>query len=327
MTSIGWNGSLTQMLSGRLTQRLIPFINAGLVIVLAYSLTQLTWLAWPALPPADRPPVLQTITHSSAAPTGPTHTSLAALHLFGEPQAENIAGSTPPVAVPQTPLRLILKGIIASQDAHNARAIIADAAGKEDSYAVNAQLPEDAVLKEIYVDHIILTRNHQDEALALVKDSLTTGSAEVKAAQPGNLPTALSAGGIQNPEAQGISPPNAGGGATGSTAQSADIGAALRNYRDVLAANPQSLVGLAQADPVHEGTKFKGYRIQPGSDPGLFSNLGFQPGDVVTAVNGVALDNPAKAFEIMQNLATASELQVVVERNGESKTLGARINE
>ncbi|MEO7557577.1 MAG: type II secretion system protein GspC [Gammaproteobacteria bacterium] len=327
MTSIGWNSPLTQALSGRLTQRLVPLINAGLVIAVAYSLTQLTWLAWPVPPIAGKAPVLRPSTASVAAPTGSVHASLAALHLFGE-AGEQAAGAAPSAMVPQTPLQLTLKGVIASQDAHNARAIIADAAGKEDSYAVNAQLPGEAVLKEIYVDHVILTRNNQDEILALVKDS-PGGSPGVNAALPGDLSASFPAGGdIQSLEAQGMSPGNAGGEpGMGITAQPADISATLRNYRDVLATNPQNLAGLAQAEPVQDGDKFKGYRIQPGSDPSLFSNLGFQPGDIVTAVNGITLDNPAKAFEIMQNLATAGELQVVVERNGESRTLSARINE
>jgi len=328
MTSIGWNGPLAQVLSGRFTQRLIPLVKAGLVIALAYSFTQLTWLVWPASPMAGKAPVVQPSANSVAAPTGASPTSLAALHLFGEPQAGNIAGAAPPVAVPQTPLRLTLKGIIASQDVRNARAIIADAAGKEDSYAVNAPLPGDAVLKEIYVDHVILTRNNQDETLALVKDGPAAGPVDVSASLPGNLPTALPAGGdMQNLEAQGGLPPNTGGEAAGVTAQPAEISATLRNYRDVLATNPQNLAGLALAEPVQDGANFKGYRIQPGSDPSLFSNLGFQPGDIVTAVNGITLDNPAKAFEIMQNLTTAGELQVIVDRNGESKTLSARINE
>jgi len=130
MTSIGWNSPLAQVLSGRLTQRLTPLINAGLVIALAYSFTQLTWLVGPASPVAERAPVMRSSTNSVVASTGPAPTSLAALHLFGEPQAGNIAGAAPLAVVPQTPLRLTLKGIVASQDARNARAIIADAAGK-----------------------------------------------------------------------------------------------------------------------------------------------------------------------------------------------------
>lgn len=307
-------------------QRLIPLINAGLVIVVAYTLAQLTWLIWPAPQAMDKAPV-QVTTPPAATAAGSTgaHASLANLHLFGEPQAQGVAVDQAPKVVPHTPLKLTLKGVVASADAKNARAIIADAANKEESYAVNAQLPGDAVLKEIHAEHVVLFHNNQDEILALINDSQPGGAPnDVNA----TLPAPLSLEGVQqNPEFVEGAPENAGNAAQAPALQPADISATLRNYRDALATNPQSLAGLAQAEPVQENGKFMGYRLQPGSDPMLFSGLGLEAGDIVTAVNGITLDNPARAFEIMQNLTTANQVQVVVNRNGQSKTLAANISE
>ncbi|MEO5573366.1 MAG: type II secretion system protein GspC [Gammaproteobacteria bacterium] len=309
-------------------QRLIPLINAGLVIILAYTLAQLTWLMWPTAVIAEKAPVITANRAAVPTMTMAAPQSIANLHLFGEPQASNAQVAEVPKVVPVTPLKLTLKGVIASNDPLNARAIIADQAGREDSYAINAQLPGEATLKEIFADHIVLNRNNQDEILMLAGDASTGGQANN--ALPANLPTALPGAEFMNPEfPEGSPPPDVAANlaAQAADSQAANISSSLRNYRDALATNPQSLAGVAQAEPVQEGGKFMGYRMQPGSDPALFSGLGLEPGDVVTAVNGITLDNPAKAFEIMQNLTTATQVQLVVNRNGQTKTLAAGINE
>ena len=42
------------------------------------------------------------------------------------------------------------------------------------------------------------------------------------------------------------------------------------------------------------------------------------PGDLVTAINGTPLDDPARGMEILQSINSASEVTVTVERNGQS---------
>jgi general secretion pathway protein C len=42
------------------------------------------------------------------------------------------------------------------------------------------------------------------------------------------------------------------------------------------------------------------------------------PGDLVTAINGTPLDDPARGMEILQSINSASEVTVTLERNGQS---------
>ncbi len=51
------------------------------------------------------------------------------------------------------------------------------------------------------------------------------------------------------------------------------------------------------------------------------SQLGLQPGDVVTAINGVSLSDPAQAVSLMLSLKDATSFEVTYTRNGESKTI------
>ena len=49
-----------------------------------------------------------------------------------------------------------------------------------------------------------------------------------------------------------------------------------------------------------------------------FTKLGLMPGDLVTAINGTPLDDPARGMEILQSMNSATDVTVTVERNGQT---------
>jgi general secretion pathway protein C len=67
---------------------------------------------------------------------------------------------------------------------------------------------------------------------------------------------------------------------------------------------------------VKRGGRFIGYRIKPGKDATLLSRFNLQSGDILTAVNGVKLDSPLKGLGLIQQLATANQVDLEVLRNG-----------
>lgn len=62
-----------------------------------------------------------------------------------------------------------------------------------------------------------------------------------------------------------------------------------------------------------------GYRVYPGRDPDRFSKLGLQPGDLVTAVNGQTLDDPARSMEMLRALSSSDSITLSVERDGQQR--------
>jgi general secretion pathway protein C len=100
----------------------------------------------------------------------------------------------------------------------------------------------------------------------------------------------------------------------------------LSEYRDTLMQNPQQLADLVQARPYHRNG-ISGYQINPGRDPALFSRLGLQANDVITMVNGVRLDNPARGLSILQSLRERTQVTVEVVRNGTPQTLSIDLNQ
>jgi general secretion pathway protein C len=58
--------------------------------------------------------------------------------------------------------------------------------------------------------------------------------------------------------------------------------------------------------------------VYPGRNRAQFNKLGLLPGDLVTAINGTPLDDPARGMEIMQTMNSATDITVTVERNGQT---------
>ena len=103
-------------------------------------------------------------------------------------------------------------------------------------------------------------------------------------------------------------------------------GTLLRELRDTLNNNPQNLADVIRTDPVREGNHIIGYRVNPGRDRQVIARFGLTSGDIITAVNGVHLDSPAKGATLLQTLQTAKQMTIEVLRSGVTQTLSFDID-
>lgn len=300
----------------------LPLIATfGLVVVLMSTLAMITWKAMPTADDEVAPAVVvkaQNFRSSTQASSNNVHKQIPNWHLFGrvqnKPTVKPVAQS--PITTqeaPDTKLRLMLKGVVASKNMMNAWAIIADRSGKDDSYGIDASLPGGATLKEIYADRIILLHNGRLETLRLPK----TGIVDSRNKRPSRRSAS------KNSRNHKTSVTRNRSNVTRVSSAGSEI---LKGYRDKLMTDPQSVMNTVRAEPYRQGGRLKGYRIFPGRDKGLFGQLGLEPGDVVISVNGISLDSPLKGLEVMQNITDASEVSVDVLRNGVSQTFVVPMN-
>lgn len=70
--------------------------------------------------------------------------------------------------------------------------------------------------------------------------------------------------------------------------------------------------------PVYEGETLRGYRVFPGSHAEAFAALGLHSGDVITALDGAALDDREKAALLFRRLTTRAAVVATVERENQS---------
>lgn len=272
-------------LDTRTWDRLALVVSIVLVLLLAHALAQLTWVTVPApsqpLPP---PSASRPATQARA-----DYRQIANLHLFGQaPQAA--ARSSAPIDAPETRLNLTLRGILFNTNPAQTRAIIS-APGQDDQiYQAGAQLPGGAVIDQIYADRVMLLRNGQYETLRLPEEGVGARTA----------------------------PAGRGGTAAPGPAAAADLAAVRRDIMN----NPQNVANYIQAEPVNRGGGgLLGFRVRPGQNPTAFQLSGLQEGDIVTAINGVQLDNMNKAADALSQLASSDVVNVSVLRNGAEFTL------
>jgi general secretion pathway protein C len=91
--------------------------------------------------------------------------------------------------------------------------------------------------------------------------------------------------------------------------------------------DPKNAGDLVKINPKTADGRFVGYELQPGRDAALLSRMGLAPGDVVTSVNGVRLDSPAKALSLLRGLSSADEVRLEIERGGVPQSLIVNINQ
>ncbi len=272
---------------GRLEQ-LPRIINVLLIILLAWQLAGLSWLLVPE-PQSGAPVAVKAIAPSAPRQDSIDERQIAGWHLFGVVEDDKPVEKSRPVDAPETRLRLTLHGVFASDDEHNARAIVGDPRGKEESYAVGDPLPGGATLSEIYPDRIILERGGRFETLRLPREA---GSANISNGSRASR-------------------------AVTGTAAIANRAAAFTRYRNEIRRNPASFLNYVRATPARQGGKFIGFTLQPGRESGALAELGLQAGDIVTAINGVNIDSPAMGMKAMQALGEGDSINVTLLRSGQ----------
>lgn len=287
-----WNVQSPEALASRASQVLPFWVSLVLVIALGYYAARLFWLlvpgpapaAWTPPPPPQNPPAA-----ASAPGNGGAAAAIAEAHLFGAAVAAAEPAEISAENAPETQLNLQLRGVVAAADERFAHAIIADGSGVEKVYFIKDPVPGGAVLRSIQPDRVVLARGAAVETLTLPR-------------QPG-------------------------GGAAPAAARGANASLAARlqqqppTMQEVISDNAQGFSEIIRPQPFMPNGELKGYRIYPGRKREQFVALGLQPGDLVTEINGMTLNNPAQAMELFRSLADTTQVTVTIERNGQPQTI------
>ena len=94
-------------------------------------------------------------------------------------------------------------------------------------------------------------------------------------------------------------------------------GAELSSVRSELMSNPGKITDYLNISPVRVDGRMVGYRLNPGSNPEVFNQLGLVANDLAVSINGLDLRDNAQAMQAMQQVAGATEMTVTVERQGQ----------
>ena len=267
-----------------------PGVTAILVLAIAYQLSALTWLLAPGAAPLAAP-----ATRSSGTIERPAadYEALRTTHPMGEAAKEPEPVVETVTDAPDTTLSLDLKGILALGEGDpNGKAIISANRGEDKTYNVGQTIDAGSgtTLYSVFWDRVLLNRGDRLETLRLPKEVLGAAAA---------------------PRARGPvrAPP-------GAAAPSGN-----ETLRNVISQNASRLTDIIRLAPNVDQGKVTGFRVQPGRDRQTFDALGLMPGDVVTDINGVVLDDPSKGLQAFEALGEATMANVTVLRDGAPQAL------
>ena len=274
---------------------------ASCAVLGALALWLLVRVAWALVPRGDgafEPAPLRSA--GQAAPAAAP--SVARWHLFGEPP-RIVAGSPGSAST----LALVLRGTFAGRDPKDGIAVIDHAGEGERAWRVGDEVVPGVRLSAVHADRVVLARDGVEETLVLPRDTALAPADVVRA-----TPARVRGGETAVPSvAAGAKP-----------AQPVAPSLPVDEWRR----DPEALLRRVQVVPVLADGKLAGVRLSAGTDAALLEQVGLQQGDVVTAVNGMAVDSVERGRQIIDGLGNASSVRVTVMRNGKPTevTVGLR---
>ncbi len=297
------------------------------------SSVHMFWAIWP-IPVIDAPNSVLINPVNSAAVAAPPEvidvSSLLGLGLFGLPVPE--AAVLASVALASNPregleqgaressLDLTLTGIVASTEDGLGIAII-ETNKLESNYAVGDALPISGSVKvaKVMPTQIVLDNNGTYELLRLFDKPIASISVTGGVVMDRNPSQVQSDTGVGQ---KSVTTPDNSAQIRIDTPESIDL---ALSYRQQLYDNPQSLSELVIVSAVRNEGGLRGYRVGPGRSPEQFRTLGFEAGDIVVAVNGMPLSDPANALRLYQTMRDATDATFDVERQGTSVSISVSL--
>lgn len=257
-------------------------VDLALLVAIAWLLAGLTWQLLPAPQVSAGPKQTRSMQRATPPPQRDHAGEIVKRNLFGVAPTDAPRVEEPVAEAPDTQLNLELRGVLAYNPEASALAIISEGRSDEKVYAIGDELPGSATLEEVLADHVILKRNGRLEKLRLPENS---------------TPIAVAA--------------------TTSRGASTDINQLTPGQlRDSIVKNPMQFARKVRTIPHKENGKLVGYKLRARDYQGVLAQYGLQPNDIVTEVNGTALNNPKTSLRALRSLATATEINATILRDG-----------
>lgn len=288
-------------------------LNLVLVIALGWLLAQLSWQLIPAPAAGNLTPGNSAQLHPTEPRSGVNLAAITGFALFGKASA---AAATEPAPVvteaPKTQLNVKLTGVVAVAADPNQGSAIIESKGNEATYAVNDTIEgTSAVLKQVLPDRVLLQQAGRFETLMLDGIEYTrvaqANAGLGRADEPATEQDSIDMAPVSEPEPMEMRP--------------LQVNEDLGISRDELAAEPMRFFDYIRVTPYRDNGQLKGYRLMPGKDPALFSQLGLQPNDLAVEINGIALNDMQQAMSAINELRDAKEAAIKIERDGEIRDI------
>ncbi len=277
-------------------------ITAGVYLGVrtVYTISNI-WLAPAAAPQIQ--PVKVTVKQQEELPPLSRYAAITGRNLFNtRPDAAAPAKEAINIDnLKETDLKLKLWGTVTGQD-RQAYAVIEDPKTREQNLYRVGDTIQDATLKLILRQKVVLSVNDRDEVLGMeevgaVKKSSPGSPVARSAASPPKLPVS------SYPRELAL--------------KSDQIENALENL--------DQLMEQARIRPHIEEGKPSGISITGIKPNTIFRTMRLRNGDIITGVNGTPIESVEDAMKIFGDLSSASEVQLEIKRRGRKQVLNYKV--
>ena len=288
-------------------RKLPPVVVAVLVLLLAFNAADLTWRLLES--PSVDAVALPAGGAATATATTTSRASYAALEQwapFGTPPDDSVELVPAETFddLPLTDLNLTLNGVVQEQEVpepgtfvviqQNAKAIITSGRGQQRVYGVGDAIEDvgSATLYSVFTDRVVLERSagRLEELRWPERDALPQRTSNSRvAARPRPAP------------------------ADTLSAQAA-LADAVGNVAQVVGQHMQFAMAT-------ENGQMIGFRVEPRGDGRIMAEVGLEPGDVLTMINGMSLGDVRNTAPLLQALGETQQANVTIRRNGQDQAL------
>lgn len=286
----------------RILQKKGPFFASAIILIIViWQSAKLFWTLYPnqqIMKNINIPSVMlanQTSVNSIANQPNKIAANIINQNLFGQytnntnnTQNSNIINQPAIENLKETQLTLLLKGTVSGNNGPPSLAIISNNSDEEKVYSINDLVAPGISLHSVYADQIIIDNNNELEVLKLPKELVENTPTVIRNSRV-NKRTSVTQ--ISNTE---IAPLNQFG---------------------------TKLADTIRPTPYFSDGAQLGYRVYPGSNRKLFMSLGLLSGDLITNVNGTALNDAQKAMTIFQEIENENQVSLTIIRNNESQKI------
>lgn len=291
-----------------LGNRYLPRIAVGLLVLLiAFNAADLTWRLLDSPATQDVVPVATRTEVATNGTIAGNYEALTAWEPFGSAPDENAEPISADLLLdaPETTLSLTLAGTLQASDLpergsavipERGAAIIFSGRDQQHVYWTGDAIENVGATKlhSVFHDRVLLDRGSGRLETLRYAEAGDTNQLNSRVAARSALPS-------PQPLVQDLN-------------SAADMADAVSQAASVLGEYMQIAMHT-------ENSQMVGFRVQPRGDGQVFAQLGLEPGDILTEVNGIQLNNLRNSAQVIQALGETPQASVTIRRNGADQAL------
>jgi general secretion pathway protein C len=289
-------------------QKIAQAISLVLLIYIAFLAAKITWLLVPQQPITSNSTYVTGVKPTNSTGQNFNISDLQSLNLFGQynEQVKEVVKQI--VDAPVTRLKLTLSGLVASDNAETAAAII-EYQGKQETYGIgDVILGTRASLEQVLIDRVIIKQSGRAETLMLDGADYKNPAQNIE-----NKKSTLKVKEVvDNGPRKMLKKAN-----VVDQRSNNELSRNAVKLRADISKDPGKISDYLRISPARKEGKIVGYRLSPGKNPEFFKLSGLKSGDIAVQMNGNDLREPLEAAQALAALKTERDMSLLVERKNE----------